>query len=415
LNNPFPGKNFLYLYNELHDRYEFATAEAFGGPQLDNFQKTAFNELTVAELNPKVQVYFPYGIISGQCTINNTSSGFTWWDSGMAHLSAPIPNSYSQLVTRRFIKTDPGVGCIGRYTAIFTSGRAQTKQIIGIGDRLDGFFFGYSGVDFGILKIRDGVEEWHFQPNWNVDTFNGTGKSLHKFYPESGNVYQVHYQWLGFGQISFYIENPRDGILTNIHNIKYANSNLAPSVMNPSLPMSAYVENSGNNSFTGTLLKTSSMGAFTEGKFNGNLGIRHASGSNAIVTTTELNNIFTIKNNTTFKNKSNRIEAETNLISISSNGNKSVCFIITRNSSVGTGTLYNYFDSGNSPISCFTGFTPVTGGEQISHIDLSQTDSEIIQESISLFPGELLSVSCAANSAGGSVVVNTSINWKEFF
>jgi len=417
VNNAFPNKNVVYLYDELNNNYKVASAESFGGPQLDNLQKTAFNELSVASLYPKIQVGFPYNINSGHVNINKTESGLSWWNNGMAYISAPSTGSNAQIITKRFLRHIPGMGGLSRFTAVFTSGRAQTKQMIGIGDRIDGFFFGYSGIDFGILKIRDGTEEWVYQPNWNVDTFNGTGKSLHKIYPESGNVYQVKYQWLGFGQISFGIENPDNGIITNVHNIKYANSNLIPSISNPSLPMSAYVENSGNALFTGTQLAVVSMGGYIEGNINESIGIRHGTGFSTTINNININNILTIKNNQTFENKPNRIEIGFDILSLNTNGNKSVSFFAIKNGQVGTGTNFIYHQSGSSPVLISTVSAPVTGGERVLQASLSVTESQIIDGNLNLelFPGEQINIAGGLVSAGGSSEVEANISWKEYF
>lgn len=48
-----------------------------------------------------------------------------------------------------------------------------------------------------------------------------------------GNVYQMSFQWLGYGKISYGLENPVNGIFQNFHNIQYANNNGKPSINNP--------------------------------------------------------------------------------------------------------------------------------------------------------------------------------------
>ena len=157
-------------------------------------------------------------------------------------------------------------------------------------------------------------------------------------------------------------------------------------ILNPSLPISAYVENSGNNSFTGTAIKLVSFGGFVEGLQNKNLGIQHGSGNNGTVTTTTFNNIITVKNNSTFRYATNRIEVEPDLISISADGNKNVSFRITKNGTVGSGVDYQYVSSGMSPITCFTGFSPVTGGDMVSQFTISKADSKIIQDNFEIYP-----------------------------
>lgn len=70
-------------------------------------------------------------------------------------------------------------------------------QLMGVGDDLDGFFFGYNGSSFGILRRQNGTDNWIPQSAWNNDTFDGNGRSGVALNATQGNVYSIQYQWLG--------------------------------------------------------------------------------------------------------------------------------------------------------------------------------------------------------------------------
>ena len=102
------------------------------------------------------------------------------------------------------------------------------------------------------------------QSAWNVDTLDGSGKeknpSAITLDPTKGNVFQIKYQWLGFGTIKFFIEHADDGLLHLVHTIAYANTNTTPSVDNPTLPLCLAAKNTSNTS--DIVLRSGSLAGF---------------------------------------------------------------------------------------------------------------------------------------------------------
>jgi len=116
-------------------------------------------------------------------------------------------------------------------------------------------------------QIRQGVAQTNtFIPSgsFNVDKLDGTGPSEMVLNPQLGNVYQIGFQYLGFGNAKFAIENPENGLMTEFHQIKNANSRTTPVLRNPNTSILATSANIGGT--TSVDLKTVSMAAFTEGK-----------------------------------------------------------------------------------------------------------------------------------------------------
>jgi hypothetical protein len=110
--------------------------------------------------------------------------------------------------------------------------------------------------------IRNGLDTTYIyypQTAWNIDTCLGTG-SLQSRYntnssgfqlnPLNGNVYRIAFQYLGFGTITFYIENPQTGSFMSVHQIKYANSALVPSVTSPNYKLGFAIENATTTTIT---------------------------------------------------------------------------------------------------------------------------------------------------------------------
>ena len=101
------------------------------------------------------------------------------------------------------------------------------------------------------------------QSSWNIDKMDGTGQSRMLLDKQKGNVYQVGFQYLGFGNALFGIEDPETGRIAPVHMIKNTNSRTTPVLKNPQVTTRAVSVNIGGTS--NVTLKTVSMASFTEG------------------------------------------------------------------------------------------------------------------------------------------------------
>jgi hypothetical protein len=101
------------------------------------------------------------------------------------------------------------------------------------------------------------------QSSWNIDKADGTGPSGFTVNPQLGNVYSIDYQYLGFGNADFWIENPDSGKLIQVHEIKNVNSRTTPVLKNPNSSVVVACQNVGNTSEVE--VKTVSMAGFIEG------------------------------------------------------------------------------------------------------------------------------------------------------
>lgn len=234
---------------------------------IDNLPKTAFGELSVAEITPIMQLYFSYNnnpqytktYISGSGTVTNSNS--------MAVVSSGSSiNSNATFHTIKPIKYKSGQGLNIKFTAVFTNGIIGNDQLIGGFDSSDGLGFGFNNTDFGIFKRKSTVTEWIKQTDWNIDTLDGNGNSgLNiNFGNGYGNVFQIKYQYLGFGAITYSVENPNTGEFTNVHMIHYANANAEPSFEIPSFPLA--IQSSNTTNTTNITISSGSMMACIEGK-----------------------------------------------------------------------------------------------------------------------------------------------------
>ncbi|MDH5259500.1 MAG: hypothetical protein OEX07_15910 [Gammaproteobacteria bacterium] len=348
-----------------------------------------------------------------------TGSGTATQSDAMAVLqTTAAASSSAKIETKRYLKYRPGQGCHIRGTALFTTGVANSEQLFGCGDDEDGLFFGYNGTSFGVLHRQNSVDTWIAQENWNGDKMDGSSSSSNptgqNIDPTKGNVYQIKFQWLGFGLIEFSVEDSDTGRFVPVHSIKYANSNTVPSMLNPSFPILWSVENTTNT--TNITVKGSSCCAEIEGKIE-YLGPTNAIGNSKTGITTTLTNILTIRNKSTYQTLTNRTPINILKYSAAVDGNKPAEFQLIKNTTLGGSPSYTDISTNTSVIEYDTAGTTVTNGQIIDFATLassgSLSESGVETSDIILLPGETLTLAVRASATTTDVTVG--IRWVEDF
>lgn len=478
--------------------------------------KASFGEALVAQLEPVIQLTFPYNV--------NSLLVESWTDGGTATISNSMltlstgaaASQYAKMHSRRRIRYDAGEGIRARFTGLFTTGVANSTQIIGIGSDTEFLGFGYNGTSFGILRRYGGVREirtltvttasttaenititldgnadttvavtnsgnttttaneiaandystvgtgwtaravgstvvftardsqthtgsyslsaattavgsfaqtlagvaptevWVAQASWNGnDIFDGNGITGVTLDPTKGNVFQLDFQYLGFGSIRFYIEDPDDGELHLVHQIEYANSNTRPSLDNPSMTLHAAAINASNTS--DIVLKTASMAAFVDGKrvtHGINRGIRRA----ATISSSGDTPITSVRVNEVFASKQNRAEIKLNYISCAVEHSQPVAINFFTNPTL-TGASFSAIDSSTSTVYQDTSATAYSGGVFLFSIPLGKSSNQVIdlKDELDLGkfgPGDVLTLT-AEYASGTNAAVRVAVNFTE--
>ena len=277
--------------------------------------KTAFNEVSVAQNFVQAGWSFPFSINPVQTRFVEISSGTVTHSGNFAVVSTGTAADGTAFIrTIAQLSYTPGIGALARFTAIFDTPQVDSLQLIGVGDFNDGWFFGYNGLEFGILRRAKTVDTWVTQGQWNKNTYPDLNHQV-------GNVYEIRFKWLGFGDQYFAIANA-SGDVEDVHQIYYSNQNLETSVDVASLPIAMGVGNQGNT--TDIQMKSPSAIAFSQGEafpldfttpigyaFEGTLGV----GSNYM---------FSILNPDTFQTKDNKLYIEPALLTFTNETNKSI-------------------------------------------------------------------------------------------
>jgi hypothetical protein len=506
--NTRPDSIWKIWLNNLYEKVKELVAE--------ELQKSAFGELLVGNLTPTFQSDFSYNI-NPDLWIDKSNNGTVTVDDHRLKLSTgAAANQSAQLNSIVPLQYHAGMGANVRFTGLFTTGVAGSTQLIGVGSASDGFFFGYNGADFGVLRRRGGESEvrtltittksttaenititldgdadatvavtdatatdvtttaneiaahdytnlgrgwsvysegakvifvaidassragtysvagttvvgtfaqdiagisatdtWVYQnkenaDNWSADKGDGRG-GLPVMDWTKGNVFQIRYQWLGYGMISFYVETPATGELTLVHQMPYANENTVLSVNNPTLQFCYLVENISNT--TDIILMSGSIGGFTEGMTNGG-HIHHGATGQKTAITTEVP-ILTILNPVLFQGSQNRIKIELIASGISGDDNKPPIFRLYKNATL-TGASFVSANGDASAIKYDTIATLATGGDLEFATGLAKSGSEIWDlsaASFDLYPAQ--SITITAESTGVSLDAVASINWED--
>tara|TARA_R110000772_G_scaffold249530_2_gene364002 strand:+ start:113064 stop:114614 length:1551 start_codon:yes stop_codon:yes gene_type:complete len=257
------------------------------------------------------------------------------------------------------------------------------------------------------------------QSSWNQDTFDGTGDSGVTLDPTKGNVYQIRYQWLGFGAIEFSIENPETGVFTIVHRIKYANTVTIPSVDNPTFSLFAGVENTSNTS--DIVMYSGSMAGFTEGKEE-LLGIRRGVSANTAGVTTTEKHLISIRNKIIYQSLVNRVKVKVNILSGSSAfsaGNGEVTLRFYANPIL-TAAVWTDVSTNTSVVQKDTSATGinVAGAAELFAMTLSDKSSQIIDLTSDIHaghlnPGNIISVT--GETSQGTTEIDIALNFIEFF
>jgi len=252
------------------------------------------------------------------------------------------------------------------------------------------------------------------QSLWNVDTMLD-GDAEDTLNPLLGNVYQIQFQYLGFGAIKFFVEDNKTGEFLLVHIIRFANSSTVPSVTNPMFRIGWLVQNLGNT--TNLTIAGSSAGAFVEGVIKRNTPPRSDSNGQLSVGLT-LTNIITFRNRIHFGGKVNRAEVFPLLATASTGANKAAFFEIIANPIFGGDMVFSYIDKTSSIMEVATDSVSISGGRVIATFTVAAGSSQVIEFNeradldFTALPGQFFSIA-ARVSSGAAADMQASGTWQE--
>jgi len=305
----------------------------------------------------------------------------------------------------------------------YIPGGAKANQISRIGyfDDSDGLFFALSGSNFGIYKryssLGGSVQETFIsQSSFNKLKLDGTSND-YVLDLTKANLFEIRFQWLGVGNVEFFINNSLVHSMTNVNTFN------GPYIKTGVLPIALEIQNNGSS--TGNELNficssVESDGGATPPKYTFN-----AYNSTDISTTTTERPLLLIRPGTLFRSIENRVVGLPIRLAISTEGARAGFRIILNPTTI-TGGSWVSASVNNSAFEYNISATAFTGGETLyrgfipNTNDSREIDLERFFESnarglkLNGFATNVDSLLITGvNEATGTTLMRASLTWQE--
>jgi hypothetical protein len=387
---------------------------------------TIYGDEEVSSRSDDILIQYEYGISTQDVVTTIASTGTVQSSSSLALIcTGTNATASAQIQSKRTLVLLGGHEGDVFFSAAFTGGSTLTStQWIGLFDSNNGFAVGFTGTTFSILQRRNAVDTTIAQANFNGDTLNGSGPSGFVLNTADLNVFRIAYGWLGATIVSFQILQGSATWIT-FHTIMWPNTSATPSIFNPVIPMSAFV-NKTNDGTQNLCIATGSWGAAAaaQGSVYGPRANGRFFGFETTISapgTTETL-VLTIEPRATFNGVPNNIMLRLAVWAAGATANNAriTRFNIYKNATV-TGTSFSNVDTLNSiaQISTTGTYTIGTGTLLVTQIISTHGNGSfvsffpVLQELIVAEPGSSLTITALAISSNLRNIV--MIGWEELF
>lgn len=253
----------------------------------------------------------------------------------------------------------------------------------------------------GVTKTSDFVA----QADWNQNTVSWLD-------PTKGNIYQINYKYMGFGNINYFVRDPDTDEDILVHRIKEVNTSTIVTLSNSSLRTLIYCVSLGST--TNITVGSPSISAFLQGTISNTRNPRAYSFTRSINSST-FTSFFTIRNRRTYNGIVNQIEIEPVLLTIGSESSKNL--IVEVRATSDTGIEENFTNVGTNLISdvSTTGIT-FTGGRLLAVLTLGASSRTGLLNLLDLrirVPPSLKLIISGKLSGGAAADVTASLTWYE--
>ena len=258
-------------------------------------------------------------------------------------------------------------------------------------------------------------DNWVAQTAWNVDNLDGDGDAANPsgftLDPTKLNVYQIQYQWLGAGPITYWVEGAQSEWLL-VHRIEYNNTATTATLGEPSMRVGWASESLGSSGTSLTVKGASAFGG-VEGKRLPRRNPRSASNTKASIGTSYVP-VLSIRVGTTFAGFTNHKEVLPSDLSVSVDGSRVSTAALYLNPTSLTASNWQYQESGESCVEVDTSATGLSGGSELGLLSLGKVGDGVIHLDdfgVVLEAGDVLTV--AVKTAGSTTEATASVVWTE--
>jgi hypothetical protein len=236
-----------------------------------NVSSDVFEQVVVGSRYNQVEVNFSQTDpdLIPDITVTKTNGGDASNASGQAVFSSGTnTNGGVKAVSNALVYYNPHSETFAAFSAVFTTGIANSYQRIGLYDANNGFFIGFNNTVFGVTLRKGGLDTFTGQGSFNGDTLTGgpTSNFKRNGVPEAvdftkDNLYRIRFGWLGAAPIIFEIYSP-DGDWVAFNIIKHPNTSTSASINNPDLPVTLDIQKTGAGA-TDLIMNTGCWGSGT--------------------------------------------------------------------------------------------------------------------------------------------------------
>lgn len=386
---------------------------------------TAFDEQRVAQPFALVDLVNKYEIDANTYSAAQVATGGTVThvplQSAIQFSVTGASGSSAALQTKTYYRYQAGRGTRIR-TTINNDDAGQANQVRrwGLFDANDGLFYELSGTTLRVVQRSSTsgapVDTAINQSVWNHDKLDGTGPSGVTLDVTKGIIFEITFQWLGVGDVSFFI----NGIL--VHKITNANVLTVPYMRTAQLPLRWEVTNTGASTGSGFRYVCASVqvdGGVTPPRYAFNA----FNASDKSLGGTEIP-MLAIRLAATYNAITNRMLVHPFLLAVSTETQRAG-FRVLWNPATLTGPVWVAVDATSGverdvTASAFTGGTPLlrtmvgTGNGQAYDIKecFDFGGRELRYDSVAAVSDVLLIT--GINEGGGSTNGRASLTWHEF-
>lgn len=276
-----------------------------------------------------------------------------------------------------------------------------------------------SGTFSQIVTPRTPSVESVARANWNIDTMDGSGNSANPsgVYLDTTrlNVYQISFQYLGAGAITFSVEDPNTGRIIPVHIIKYANREYTPSLSAPSMPFIYSARNIGVAG--GVTLKVASVGGFDMGEIR-RIGQQRSVRVEKTGIGTSFVPMMTIETARVRGDGTTINQQKSVLLSlnISNNGTKGAEVILLQNATLGSDLQKIFVSTNTSPVRYEQTATSYSGGISVVSRGIpggQHAEIDLTNYFLAMPPGAQYTL--AVRAVATTTDLTASIQWVEDF
>ncbi len=269
----------------------------------------------------------------------------------------------------------------------------------------------FSLIASGELPEEDFIE----QSSWNIDPMNGLGPSRLNFDPSLANVYEIKFQYLGYGNVLFSIEGSTSTKFIPVHLIKNAGNTNHPTIRNPNFFLSWSAKNTGSVASPPLVYGASGAGFIAGVKKY--LGARFSYALIKDVSSTALIPAFTIKASHIYNGNPNVTSIKLDRLSLGSDVVKPVELLVFAGANLNTANFVNYNSSlSRAVIDTTATSVDITNARQIFATSLgrsTQVNLDLRLEEFDIQAGEEITFCINSHQTSANQFVSISLSWSE--